>query len=180
MSGFFYGGEVPDHVREQLEQMVDHHRMHVETSQHDIMRLFDEQNKDNLRTLAGIFALLGGNGAPLGHYFNGLAVAYLKLKFDVCAACGETHAAEQILQNEPPKPAAEPAADITAHMPADVLRGIELAARKDLMTRYRVNEVPESDAVVCQGCDTVYPSLEDRMLKKPDECHGCIQKTKWG
>jgi hypothetical protein len=34
--------------------------------------------------------------------------------------------------------------------------------------------------VECKGCGLVYVSLADRMLRAPDECHGCHEKAKHG
>lgn len=38
----------------------------------------------------------------------------------------------------------------------------------------------DPEGVVCKGCGLFYKSLVDRMIKGPDNCHGCIEKAKWG
>jgi hypothetical protein len=46
---------------------------------------------------------------------------------------------------------------------------------------YEVNtDPPKFLGFICRGCGIVYVSLEDRMLRRPDECHGCFLKAKFG
>ncbi len=33
---------------------------------------------------------------------------------------------------------------------------------------------------VCKNCGQRYPSLQDRILKAPDDCSGCHSKSRWG
>jgi hypothetical protein len=34
--------------------------------------------------------------------------------------------------------------------------------------------------VICKDCGSLYQSLDDRIVKAPDDCWGCIEKAKWG
>ena len=69
----------------------------------------------------------------------------------------------------------------------------ELIGQKGLMTEdliakmveYNMDDLRDEDTgeirgFICLNCRTVYPSLEDRMLKAPDDCSGCHQKSAWG
>jgi hypothetical protein len=50
------------------------------------------------------------------------------------------------------------------------------------LKRWRVVEDPEPSnlkQVRCE-CGLNYMSLEDRMLRSPEDCEGCVHKTKWG
>lgn len=51
--------------------------------------------------------------------------------------------------------------------------------RSDAMLAYRLE--PYDDMYFyCRDCGLTYVSLEDRMLKRPDECHGCFLKASQG
>lgn len=55
------------------------------------------------------------------------------------------------------------------------------AGEAALMAQYNVEQVErDKPEVRCKGCGLVYVSLADRMVKEPDDCHGCVEKTKWG
>lgn len=53
------------------------------------------------------------------------------------------------------------------------------------MVEYNVDDLRDEDtgAIIgfkCLGCGMNYQSLEDRMLRAPDDCHGCQHKSAWG
>lgn len=69
----------------------------------------------------------------------------------------------------------------------------ELIGQKGLMTaelisdmnEYFLDDLRDEDTgailgFICVKCGMKYPSIEDRKLKRPDECSGCFQKSMWG
>jgi hypothetical protein len=55
--------------------------------------------------------------------------------------------------------------------------------REDMEEIFQVDHADDGSRTVrCRRCLTEYVSLEDRMIRLPDEtgCQGCVQKTKWG
>ncbi len=57
----------------------------------------------------------------------------------------------------------------------------EASSYNQKMKEYRVYYKSQTGKeVLCTDCGLEYPSLEDRMVKQPDDCHGCFMKAKWG
>jgi hypothetical protein len=60
------------------------------------------------------------------------------------------------------------------------------------MAKYNIDDAWDEETKVflgfaCLGvggfngrCGMTYPSIEDRMLKEPDECSGCRARSRWG
>jgi len=53
------------------------------------------------------------------------------------------------------------------------------------MKEYNLDDVRDIDThelygFICLNCGQRYPTIEDRMKRRPDECSGCFQKAKWG
>lgn len=147
--------------------------MHHISSHHEVMRLFEELSRDNLRTLTGIFGLLA-HQPSLANYFEGIGVAHLHLKHDLCASCGESHGQPEFLSDS------KEAAGHTHEPVVPSSRTIEEHAK--LLNEYRMVETVVGDMrkFTCRDCGMEYVSLEDRMLRKPDECKGCQHKSAWG
>lgn len=186
MSMFFpVGDDMPEQLKSAIAQAIDHHNMHHESSHLEIMRLFDELSKDGLRTLTQIFTLLGRADPGLVHYFEGLGVAHMTLKFGVCVSCGEDHDAQLNADNAPTT--AGSFADTEKQAPADqdamsqaVSYALTASNLEALFKEYNVQPTQQYPQVACGNCGQPYSSLEDRMLKKPGDCSGCHQKAKWG
>lgn len=54
-----------------------------------------------------------------------------------------------------------------------------------MMEAYHLDDLREHQTnkllgFVCLGCEHRYQTIEDRMLKQPDDCHGCHNKSAWG
>lgn len=49
-----------------------------------------------------------------------------------------------------------------------------------IMEKYNVTPDVSFPKVQCMGCGLMYPNLRDRMLKGPDDCHGCFMKASQG
>lgn len=50
-------------------------------------------------------------------------------------------------------------------------------ARENLLREYNVAFEIDGHTVKCLGCGMQYVSLRDRMIKEPDDCHGCHLKS---
>ena len=53
------------------------------------------------------------------------------------------------------------------------------------MNEYNLDDLRDEDSgiilgFICTNCGMRYQSIEDRMLREPDECTGCQQKSAWG
>lgn len=55
----------------------------------------------------------------------------------------------------------------------------ESMQRQRNLSTYRVAEMDDG-RVKCTDCGVIYPSLEDRMVKPADHCHGCFTKARHG
>lgn len=175
MAGFF---DIPEEIQAKMQEQLEQQRMHMAAGQHDLMRLFDELSKEGLRTLTGIFGVLAASpDEKLAHYFEGIGVAYLKIKHNICVACGESH--DLILSTEDEQIDPQPVQnDVDKSEPTP-----EEKAEYDLkMADYNLSIVMDGQQMkyICVGCGKQYPSLEDRMLRPVDGCQGCHEKAKWG
>lgn len=54
------------------------------------------------------------------------------------------------------------------------------AGSQELLKEYNVKPHGEFPKVKCRGCGLEYPSLRDRMMKRPDGCGGCHIKSAHG
>lgn len=112
---------------------------------------------------------------------------------DSSDASDETILAEQS-DNGTPSLFEEPDAFSSAPLPdvyVDTNR--ELIGQKGLlpvgiiekMSEYNLDDLRDQDTgqilgFICLNCGMKYGSLDDRMLKAPDDCSGCHQKAAWG
>jgi hypothetical protein len=153
---------------------IDRQNMYHDALRQDIERLFDELTKDQLVVMRVIFnALADDDSGRLSAYYEGITSQTLKLRFNVCAGCGKDHAAEMLdesLHQQDPKK------DLI-----DEFTSEQLACMKT----YYLDDVRDEDTgvrlgFICKNCGMRYSTIEDRMLRPPDKCEGCILKAKWG
>lgn len=182
---------------------------------------FDSLDADQMQSLRIIMGQITRQPA-LAHYFEGIAVAGMFLKYGNSAftfdpsllgksgvpgvdrlptaqppqadqAVGQAEAPAAPVADSP-RPQIHPDAlgaeidpdfDPPAEPPAQVI-GVPGYATSDageaaLMAQYNVKQKePGKPEVICQGCGLEYVSLADRMVKRPDDCHGCQEKARWG
>lgn len=164
-------GDMPEGMKDAIRQALDQQNMILTSSHHDVQRLFGELSVEHLKLVIGILAHLGGSGSPQAAYLQGLASGALYYKHNICSGCGRDHdkEAEEELQ---PKTKVEESLDRMNGLSDEDINNAH---------RYNVSFLAGRGGVVrCNGCLIEYPSLADRMLKAPDNCSGCHQKSAWG
>lgn len=168
----FIGGEMPEELKQAILQAVDQQNMILTSSHHDIQRLFSELSVEHLQMMVGIFRHLAlENSGRSSGYLEGLASGALAYKHNICSGCGRDHDAEAE-ETLAPKTKVE-----------DALERINITSDEDIDNAHKYNVSLVSGGggkVRCNGCLIEYPSLSDRMLKAPDNCSGCHQKSAWG
>ena len=184
--------QLPEEIREAMERHQQLHQMQADDYRHSVQRFFDELDKDQLVTFRWMLRNMGMGGSQLAQYYEGQISQILYTKFNICPGCMVNHdeeVAEQ-LQGEHQK---HVAASVGTHDPKQVPA---IALNEDgtryhtdteiaQMLEYNIDDAYEEGTTnflgyICKGCGTIYVSIEDRMLRAPDECSGCIQKAKWG
>lgn len=155
--------DMPEEVKQQIEQAMDRQQMGMQTVAHDVQRLFRELDADQLSTLRFLMHTVAHN-SEAGFYYEGILATLYSMKANVCPACGEDHD-KQIAESMTPESAA--------------LVDVDRSAKAN---EYNVAFMESSTTgkVRCVGCGLEYVSLEDRMVKPPAECHGCQSKSAWG
>lgn len=101
--------------------------------------------------------------------------------FEYGTECGQPSSAH-VLARGPARP--EPGKPIsTQETASDYLLEASAEDRRQILAKkYNVSFSPYHvlPEVTCNGCGLQYPSLRDRMLKGPDDCHGCHLKSSNG
>jgi hypothetical protein len=182
---------IPEEMKEAIRNTMAQQQMTVESFRHDVQRLFEELKMEHLLTLRHLFShLMSADDGRYAAYLEGTAAATLFHRFHVCPSCGKDHDKELL----------ETSMEVdggTQHSIFDK-EVIEVENADDRYRRFlqtcrdygvripegeRGNiEDPNKTPVVCMNCGTKYVSLEDRMIKPPgpENCEGCVNKTKWG
>lgn len=157
----------PEDMNEHMQRAV----AESHASQTRIWNLFSDITPDHLATLIELLGHFGRNPA-LVPYHEGLAAAIMKEKHHRCT-CGEDHDFEA-LETERLKLEEE------RKNPPVTVDGASLVDMDALaMATYRlIKDV--TGAIKCKDCGMEYQSLDDRMVKRPDDCSGCKQKAAWG
>lgn len=159
--------DIPPEVRAQIEQF----HMQTEQTAHDVRDFFASLDESQLRILRGLIRVMDGNSSACG-YYSGVCSTTLATRFGVCLGCGRKHDEELAEMSGQPIPTQQNWADFVAGLPSELLQNL---------SDYHLNLLPGRwPTVACARCGIQYVSVEDRMLRKPDECSGCVQKAKWG
>lgn len=127
-------------------------------------RFMTEMKPEDLSTFMDIMSEAAdeNSGQAFCYTMIGQVIAIQKIKNNRCV-CGVDHDGEAL---EAAKNALE------------IERLSNEAEPNPAMVAY--NMTIKDGALACAGCGQVYPSLEDRMLRNPDDCSGCKQKSAWG
>lgn len=167
---------IPEEMRQHLEQQAAKQEMFADSYRHAVQRMFDELSREHLETLRQILHNLTMSGSTLAAYYEGQVATSLHTRFNVCSGCGVNHD--------------EQAEDLHQPGPDGTVQTVIVAGdltHEDLtnMEKYNLDDLREEDTnrllgFVCKGCGLKYSSIEDRMVKEPDECHGCQEKARWG
>ena len=188
----FFGIPIPD----ELAAQIDHQDMALESYKHDVQRMFEELDKDNLVTLRRMLNHLAADETHrLAAYYEGIVVATISYKHKVCGGCGQDHnadiadiadIAEKLkdkrttvieVKDDPPN---------LFNVPSEENGLSELTIEQfKLMTEYNLDDLRDIETLkllgfVCKNCSLRYESIEDRMLRPVDGCHGCHVKSAHG
>lgn len=176
----------------EMQAHLERQDMAIESYRHDVQRLFDELPKEHLLTLRIMLNQFTTEAdSRLTSYYEGVVAATLAHRFDVCGGCGINHSDEVLDETAPDEPD-EDLAEVP--MKAADLFGIsmvegglsELSVEQfKQMEEYNLDDVRDETTLkllgfICKGCGLRYVSIEDRMLRAPDACHGCYLKSAHG
>lgn len=150
--------------------------MHDETNAHAIKHFLESLNEEQLVTLRRILAMISQR-EDFGPYYTGLITAQLNSKFGICIACSQKHdeQLEKLVETSDKKKTVVSQLSWTEFVASADEELLDKAAEYNVELSFKI-----WPKVRCRKCGTEFASLEDRFLRKPDECAGCIQKEKWG
>lgn len=187
---------------EEAKRHVEMNQMANESATHGIISFIESLNEDHLDTMSMLLLSVNGEGGDLlGAQLNGMIRQIMKFKYGRCQ-CGKRHESLDGISLE--ETAVKPAANETklrddfsgaqtswpegyesvaqpSPEPADPLIVLAAAAEKefDLLKQYNLYK-HSSGKLTCIGCGLEYISLRDRMVKEPNDCHGCQLKAGHG
>lgn len=184
MEIFGFPVEEPEEVKAARER----HFMHLDSIRHDMERLLEELDKEQLVTLRHMLNYAGGNEA-YAQYWSGAIGATLKYKHGLCG-CGKDHAAELLAPAGEPVVQSSTTIDEAIETYGEPFEPVNQAEFDAGLEKYNVRLPEEGEVtaaegempVICKGCGMLYQSIEDRMRREPGipGCSGCVQKQKWG
>lgn len=175
---FFMDPNLPEELKEQILAARTRAEMEYDDGVHSIYRMVDEINVDHLKMLKVLLHGIGDNPQALG-FWEGVFSQTIARRSGLCPACGRDHDKDLADMQSENDNAAQQADDLAAR--ADVLI---------TMAEYHVEPTDDDDLtgpVKCLGvlpgqgpCGLVYQDLTDRMVRKPDDCHGCFIRSSQG
>lgn len=170
-----------DEFSERVAQQADRQHMKMTEKKTRIESFIYGLKSDDLFTMSQIFEMCASDPRA-ATYFEGIVDALLKDRHNICSYCGIDHD-ENVLgghgkNNEPVK--TPHSGTIENAIPS----GNDSKTSSDAKNfapeeEYHV-DILASGKAVCTRCGYTYPSLEDRMLRRPEECHGCQIKAQFG
>lgn len=190
------GVQLPEEIEQALRAQLDRAEMSADVTRHDVLRFFDEMTSENLVTLRMLLHHAAGDeSGRYASHLEGLISGVLQYKHGLCMGCGKKHddASELIVQSLPntvEKDDPQLINDGTEQLELFINEGNEETYFAN-MKKWGLRQVGPADAVVssegerpviCEGCGSLYQSLEDRMLRAPgiDGCGGCQHKSAHG
>lgn len=187
---FINPDDLPPEVKAQFvaqQQAADRAHMEAIDRAHRIESFVYGQDKDGLYALSLLLGQLIGNKVGTV-YWQGQVDGLLQERHNVCSVHGVDHdavALEAISKGSTGTGDSEAIPDPVIPMPG--IPGEMLAALQgDLeeldrqMVEYRVSFNLDTERFYCDDCGMMYPTIEDRMLKSPDDCPGCHQRAGQG
>lgn len=182
--------EFPEDMPEEVRQQIEHHQMIVISHGHEVHRFINELNEEQLDTLRGI--LMNYWDRPTAAFLVGTVATTLVHKFDRCPVCGEKHdeALHDMAGDGDKQEVSEDeqyknfhGTKLTPMSEEDWTKFIRILPKTimDALHDYNLGLMPGVwPMVICKGCGLEYVSIEDRMLRSTDGCHGCHEKSKTG
>lgn len=154
------------------EAQAEHERREMEFSsaRHRVMNFIHSLSSDDLETFGIMTSMFADPemGHVIANQYLGLVSTVQHFKFSRCV-CGADHGDPTLA-----------AAHDTERLEAELANNVVLAHNSDpVMIEYRL-EMRADRKFYCKGCGHQYVSLEDRMLRRPDDCSGCHMKSMHG
>jgi hypothetical protein len=176
----FHYFDSPEDLQRFLKDQQHRSEIAYNDTIHTFFRALQEMEPEHLAAMRSMMHNLAT--APTEHvgkaaaYWEGVMGQIFASREKVCPACGTDHDQELAKfvddNHAPVRPVTDP------------------EQRMNLMLKYNVKPLDEADlhsAVECTGtvegqtaCGMTWINLEDRMLRKPDECNGCQIKSAHG
>lgn len=175
--------------QDQMESM----RTHAADFHHRVTELFESLDAEEGITLKQIlYNTLNDSGAFAGMMIGQLGKV-LERNHNICAGCGVNHEEELQQMNIPKEPLVvepEETQEVIVENPNEFTD-----EQRANMAKYHLDDAWREDpdrarliGFICTGidggprggCGMIYPSIEDRMLRNPEECTGCFTKAAHG
>jgi hypothetical protein len=195
--------EIQEALKRQLEAATKQNElrnMSIESSRHRMLAFLNGLDEEQLLCLKGMLHMMVADpdNETAGYYVG--MVSHLLSKFGYCPMCADKHSSvEDLLKPSPSEDNLEKAqrdmVEATDDEPEELVRDTtkrdtgHMAVRVQYMLPEDAANMSEyglrahgEGGYYCIGCNTKYPTIEDRMLRDPGPagCHGCKQTTKWG
>jgi DNA-directed RNA polymerase subunit RPC12/RpoP len=170
---FIFGGgiPVPQELIEKIQAHRDMHQMHDDISAHNTIKFLTDMDKEKSESMLNFLQLLAADPAEYIAFYAGFMASQRHHRDNICAACHKDHdkSLEEMAHEGHPH---------ESPLDVDALKA-KIKANEE---EYGVEPIPNTGLYRCINCGIQYPSLEDRMLKKPgiDGCHGCQHKQAHG
>jgi len=177
---------------EEMQAAMDRAEMEKDEFHHSLESIWLGLTDDQLLVLSSYFHSISHSHDGILHLamLSGRLMQRRAERMKICALDGKDHEAElkemsgqagkPDLQKKKPTPEASHLDDWAEpeQQSGDprVLKALEHA---DNMRKWNL-EYTNSGLLVCSKCNMEYASLEDRMVKSPDNCQGCHHKAKFG
>ena len=173
--------DLPEPARtEFLNAKAAQERAHMEAIDraHRVESFVYGLNQENLFALSLLLDQLLASGKRGTMFWSGQVTALLQDRHNVCAIHGVDHEAEglaSLVTEEGSTPIGD---SLTVKGAERIFQAIE--ENDERMVKYRVSFDPDQNRFFCDDCGYMYPTIEDRMLKEPDDCPGCIARAGQG
>lgn len=190
------GQPLPPEMEAQIREHMDRAHMGADVARHATVRIFEELSAEDLQIMRHIFhTCTEDDSGTYAAQLEGFITGVLAYKHNICPGCGKNHDdISDLLEPEAGAPEEQPS-DGTAQLALDLDFGPmspaeEAAVTADKMIEYNlrfpkegeVETSPGERPVICVGCNMLFQSLEDRMLRPAgiDGCFGCQRKSATG
>lgn len=190
---FHFHEPTPEEVE---AQRVEQERLKLEGDEfkHSFQRLFEELDETQLSTLRTMFGVMMSqeNRELIAAQWFGMAAQALKFRYNICVTCQKNHDLEMSPRDERRDYDIIPdmVEELTTNVPEETDDTLPLWKKfsdldRAMMQTYHLDDVYDQDSgvflhFVCTGiegmsgpCGVTYPSIQDRMLKSPEDCSGC-------
>lgn len=172
--------DMPEDLKQAIKNKYSHNQMQELQHSQQFMRILRESDRDTLATLRWLFHACIDGDYTAAHY-EGMVTASIISRFKWCSTCGgdhDFHLTDDMSQMEE-KQLPDPAQELPSDPESPDKQESTLTRVRRLMNEYRLSRHYDG-SICCRDCGYPYPSLEDRMLKPPDICPGCFQKSAFG